>query len=119
MSNEVVSFDDLFIIYCLIKDEKIALERFLQWRLWLISDSLVGAIYIGGVVIKIAQYYRIDLQNLPSLKPMLLDESFIRNSEQFTSLNKRWVWKHDLGKHENMEALFQEIEEYQGKEEQH
>ena len=49
---------------------------------------------------------------------MFLDESFIRNSKQFTSLNKKWVWMHDLGDHKNMEALFQEIEEYQGEEEQ-
>ena len=33
-------------------------------------------------------------------------------------MNKKWVWKHDLGDHENVEALFQEIEEYQGEEEQ-
>ena len=45
---------------------------------------------------------------------MLLDETFIRNSKQFTSLNKKWIWKHDLGEHENVEALFQEIEDYQG-----
>ena len=30
MSNEVVSLDDLFIIYYLVKDKKIALRRFLQ-----------------------------------------------------------------------------------------
>ena len=29
LSNEVVSFDDLFILYCLVHDEKIALRRFL------------------------------------------------------------------------------------------
>ena len=28
-------------------------------------------------------------------------------------MNKKWVWKYDLGEHENMEAIFQEIEEYQ------
>ena len=89
MSNEVVSLDDLFILYYLIKDENIALGRFLQWRLWLISDSLISAIYIGGIVTKIAQFYRIDLQTLSSLKPMLLDESFIRNFKQLTSLNKK------------------------------
>ena len=72
MSNEVVSFDDIFILYYLVKDEKITLERFLQWRFWLISDSLVGVICIGGVVTKIAQFYRIDLHSLPSLKPCFL-----------------------------------------------
>ena len=118
MSNEVVSLDDLFILNCLVKNEKIALGRFLQWRLWLISDSLVGAICIGGVVTKLAQFFRIDVQNLPSTKPLLLDETFIRNFKQFTLLNKKWVWKHDLGEHENVKALFQEIEEYQGEEEQ-
>ena len=33
MSNEVVFLDDLFILNCLVKNEKIALERFLQWRI--------------------------------------------------------------------------------------
>ena len=112
MSNEVVSFDNLFILNCLVKNENIILGRFLQWRLWLISDSLVGVICIGGAVTKIAQFYRIDLHSLPSIKPMLLDETFIQNSKQFTSLNKKWVWKHDLGDHENVEVLFQEIKEY-------
>ena len=114
MSNEVVSLDDLFILNCLFKNEKIALGRFLQWRIWLISDSLVSAICIGEIVIKLAQLFRIDVQNLPSIKPLFLDETFIRNSKHFTSLNKKWVWKHDLSNQENMEALFQEIEEYQG-----
>ena len=72
MSNEVVSFDDLFIFYYLVQDEKIALGRFLQWRLWLISDSVVSAICIGGVVTKIAQFFRVDLHSLPSLKPCFL-----------------------------------------------
>ena len=118
MSNEVVSLDYLFILNCLIKNEKIALGRFLQWRIQLISDSLVGAICIGGVVTKLAKFFRIDLHNLVSIKPMFLNESFIKNSKQFTSLNKKWVQKHDLGDRENVEALFQEIEEYQGEKEQ-
>ena len=33
-------------------------------------------------------------------------------------MNKKWIWKYDLSDQENMEALFQEIEEYQGEEEQ-
>ena len=116
MSNEVVFLDDLFVLNCLIKNEKITLCRFLQWRLWFISDSLVGAICIRGVVTKLAQFFRIDVQNLPSIKPLFLDETLIRNSKQFTSLNKKWVWKHDLSDQENVEALFQEIEEYQEEE---
>ena len=113
MSNEVVSLDDLFILQCLIKNEKIALGRFLQWRIWLISDSLVSAICIGGVVTKLAQFFRIDVQNISSIKPLFLDETFIRNSKQFTHLNKKWVWKHDLSDQASVEALFKEIEEYQ------
>ena len=114
LSNEVVSFNDLFILYYLVHDEKIALGRFLQWCLWLISDSLVSVICVGGVVTKLAQFFRVDLHFLPSIKPMLLDESFIKNSKQFTFLNKKWVWKYDLGDNENVEALFKEIEDYQG-----
>ena len=33
MSNEVVSLDDIFILNCLVKNEKITLGRFLQWRI--------------------------------------------------------------------------------------
>ena len=29
-------------------------------------------------------------------------------------MNKKWVWKYDLGERENVEALFKEIEDYQG-----
>ena len=61
MSNEVVSLDDLFILNYLVKNEKIALGRFLQWRIWLISDSLVGAICIGSVVTKLTQLFGIDI----------------------------------------------------------
>ena len=117
ISNEVVSLDDLFILNCLVKNEKITLGRFLQWRIWLISDRLFGAICIRCVVTKLAQFFRIDVQNLPSIKPLLFDETFIRNSKKFTSLIKKWVWKHDFREHENVEILFQEIEEYQGEEE--
>ena len=113
MSNEVVSLDDLFILNCLVKNEKIALGRFLQWRIWLISDSLVGGICIGGVVTKLVQFLRIDVQNLPFIKPLFLDETFISNSKQFTLLNKKWVWKHDLSDQASVEALFKEIEDYQ------
>ena len=89
MSNEVVSFDDLFILNCLVKNEKITLGRFFQWILWLISDSLVGAICIGGIVTKLKQFFRIDFSNLPSMKPLFLDEIFIQNSKQFILLNKK------------------------------
>ena len=118
MSNEVVSLDDLFVLNCLVKNEKIALERFLQWRIWLISDSFAGTICIGGIVTMLAQFFGIDVQNLPSIKPLFLDETFIRNSKQFTLLNKKCVWKHDLSDQKTVEALFQEIEEYQGEEAQ-
>ena len=33
MSNKVVSLNDLFILNCIIKNENIALGRFLQWRI--------------------------------------------------------------------------------------
>ena len=116
MSNEVVSLDDLFVLNYLVKNEKITLGRFLQWRIWLISDSLVGAICIGGIVTKLAQFFGVDIQKLPSIKPLLLDENFIRNSKQFPLLNKKWVWKYDLSDQASVEALFKEIEEYQEEE---
>ena len=78
-----------------------------------LDHSLVGAICIKGIVTKLAQFFRIDVSNLPSIKPLFLDEIFIRNSKQFTLLNKKWVWKHDLSDQASMHALFKEIEEYQ------
>ena len=41
-SNEVISLDDIFILHYLVNDEHIVLGRFLQWRLWLVIDSVSG-----------------------------------------------------------------------------
>ena len=47
-------------------------------------------------------------------KPILLNESFIKNSKQFTSINEVWVWKHDLRASEHLDALLQEIDDFKG-----
>ena len=91
MSNEVVRLDDLFILNCLVKNEPIALGRFIQWRLWLVSDSVVGAICIGGIITRLAQFFGVDVSKIPSIKPISLGEAFIQNSKQFTLMNKKWL----------------------------
>ena len=53
LSNEAVSFDDLYLLNCILNNEEVALGRWLQWRLWLISDSVSGSICIGGIVSRI------------------------------------------------------------------
>ena len=107
LSNEAVSLDDLFILYCMVNKQLIQLGRFVQWRLWLISDSVTGAICVGGIITKLAQFYGVDLDVLHPTKPILLDDTFLKHSKQFTSINEALVWKHDLGESEHIDALFQ------------
>ena len=118
LSNESISLDDLFILYCMVNKEPIQLGRFVQWRLWLISDSVTGAICVGGIVTKLAQYFGVDLDALHPTKPILLDDTFLKHSKQFTSINEAWVWKHDLGESEHIDALFQHIDEFEAQEEE-
>ena len=65
----------------MIHKEPIQLERFVQWRLWLISDSVTDAICVGGIFTKLALFYGIDLDALHPTKPMLLNDTFIKNSK--------------------------------------
>ena len=90
----------------MVHKEPIALGRLVKQRLWLISDSQTGAICISGIVTKLAQYYGIDLDLLHPTNPILLDEIFIKNSEQFTSINEVWVWKHNVSEIKHMDAIF-------------
>ena len=69
--------------------------RWLQWRIWLISDSVSGSICIGGIIFKIAQYFGITLDRFDSIPYSLLDEKFIRNSNQFKKVNNLFVWKNE------------------------
>ena len=87
LSNEAVSFDDLYLLNCLLNNEEVALGHWLQWRIWLISDSVSGSICIGGIVSRIAQYFGIALDHFDSTFYSLLDEKFIRNSNQFKKIN--------------------------------
>ena len=95
MSNEAVSFDDLFLLNCILNNEEVALGRWLQWHLWLISDSVSGAICIGGIVSRIAQHFGISLKSNESIPYSLLDEKFIKNSNQFKKVNNLFMWKNE------------------------
>ena len=74
LSNEAVSFDDLYLLNCLLNNEEVALGCWLQWRIWLISDSISGSICIGGIVYRIAQYFGIVLDHFDSTPYSLLDK---------------------------------------------
>ena len=47
---------------------------------------------------------------------MILDDTFIKHSKQFTSINEVWVWKHDLGESEYIDTLFKQIDEFEAQE---
>ena len=91
MSNEVVSFDDLFLLNCILNNKEVALGRWLQWRLWLISDSVSGAICIGDIVSRIAQHFGISLKSSESIPYSILDEKFIKNSNKFKKMNNLFI----------------------------
>ena len=61
---KLFSLDDIFILYCLVNDQRIALGRILQWRIWLISDSMSGIIFIGGIVTKLAKFFHVKFDKL-------------------------------------------------------
>ena len=46
----------------------------------MISDSVSGSIFIGGIVFRIAQYFGTTLDQFDSIPYSLLDEKFIRKS---------------------------------------
>ena len=50
LSNEAISFDDLYLIIYLIEGIDIEFGRWLQWRFWLLSDSVSGSLCIGGFI---------------------------------------------------------------------
>ena len=83
LSNEAIYFDDLYLIHCFIENEEVELGRWLQWRLWLLSDSVSGSSCVGGIITKIANYFEIPLNNIPSIPPSFLDENLLKNSRQF------------------------------------
>ena len=83
LSNEAIYFDDLYLIRCFVENEEVELGRWLQWRLWLLSDSVSGSSCVGGIITKIANYFEIPLNNIPSIPPSFLDENLLKNSRQF------------------------------------
>ena len=91
LSNEVVSFDDLYLLNYLLNNEEVALGCWLQWRIWLISDNVSGSICISGIVSRIAQYFSITLDHFDSSPYSLLDEKFICNANQFKKVNNLFI----------------------------
>ena len=69
LSNKAISFDDLYLIYCFVENVDVELGRWLQWHLWLASDSVSGSHCVGGIIIRIANYFGISLNNIPSIPP--------------------------------------------------
>ena len=72
----------------------------------MISDSVSGSICIGGIISRISQHFGITLKTSESIPYSLLDEKFIKNSNQFKKVNNLFVWKNEealalfLGKEE-------------------
>ena len=86
------------------------LERWLQWRLWLASDSVSWILCIGGIITKIAFYFGINFNNLASIPPSLLDENLFKNSKQFKKVEEVWLWKYEEGERVNKD-LAQDLED--------
>ena len=61
----------------------------------MISDSVSGSICISGIVSRIDQYFSIALDRFDSTPYSLLNEKFIRNSNQFKKVNNLFVWKNE------------------------
>ena len=87
----VISFDDLFLICCLIENVDVELERCLQWHLWLFSYSVSEILCVSGIITKIANYFRINLNNVASIPPFFLDENILKNSRQFKKVRELWL----------------------------
>ena len=61
----------------------------------MISDSVSGSICIGSIVSRIAQYFGIALNPQEYIPYSLLDEKFIKNSNQFKKVNNLFMWKNE------------------------
>ena len=84
--------------------------RWLQWRIWLISDSVSGSICIGGIISRIAQYFGIALDRFDSIPYSLFDEKFIRNSNKFKKVNNLFVWKNEKAIEEEHDQDMKDID---------
>ena len=61
----------------MVDDDQIAFGRILQWRLWLVNDSVSGSICIGGIVTKLVTFYGIQLDSLKCIPPVLFEDTFV------------------------------------------
>ena len=109
MSNEAISFDDLYLLKCHLNNEEVALGRWLQWRISLISDNVSRSICIGGIISRIAQYFGIALDHFDSTPYSLIDKKFIRNSNQFKKVNNLFVWKNEEAVEEEHDQDIEDI----------
>ena len=75
------------------------------------SDSVSGSSCVGGIITKIANYFEIPLNNIPSIPPSFLDENLLKNSRQFKLVRCLWVWKNEAGDEEVDEELAQDLED--------
>ena len=78
--------------------------------LWLVSDSVNGAICIGGIITKITQHFKINPDRLKSIPYSLFDEKFLKNSNQFKKVNNLYVWKSQKAIKEEHDQDMQDIE---------
>ena len=105
----------------MVDDDQIVLGKILQWRLWLVSDSISSSICIGGIMTKLANFYGLQLDNLECIPVILLNNTFVKNSKQLSFMENKWVWKGDapqvVGEEGDvMDTIVREIEEFKGNE---
>ena len=84
---------------------EVELGRRLQWHLWLANDNVSGTLCVGGIITRISNFFKINLNNIPSLPPSYLDENLLRNSRQFKVVRNIWVWKDKVGDEDVDEEL--------------
>ena len=76
----------------------------------MISDSVSGSICIGGIVSRIAQHFSISLKTSESIPYSLLDEKFIKNSNQFKKVNNVFIWKNEKAMEEEHDQDMEDID---------
>ena len=76
----------------------------------MISDSVSGSICIGEIVSRIAQHFGISLKISESIPYSLLDEKFIKNSNQFKKVNNLFMWNNEEALDEEHDQDMEDID---------
>ena len=83
LSHEAFTFDDIYLLYALVNNERVEVSRMLQWKLWIISDNITRSISIGGIITKIASFFWGFFITLHFIPPSFINTTFIKKFKQF------------------------------------